>query len=88
MLSYAHLLQSKRTVDKDERHAYQPLRLRRGQLLQELVPGKKKASISAGKPVSTDGSGSDRDAAIPAGTRAEPTNSARLIDGPIAAEVR
>ena len=80
-------MQSKRTVDKDEHHAYQPLRLRRGQLLEELVPGKKKAGISAGKPVSTDGSGSgsDRDAAIPAGTRAEPTNSAKLIDGPIAA---
>ena len=78
-------MQSERTVDKDERDAYQPLRLRWGQLLEELVPGTKKAGISAGKPESTDGSGSDRGAAIPAGTRAEPTNSAKLIDGPIAA---
>ena len=37
--------------------------------------------------VSTDSSNGARDAAISASIRTEPTNSARLIDGPIASEV-
>ena len=78
-------MQSKRTVDKDEHHAYQPLRLRRGQLLEELVPGKTKAGASASNPASTDGSDGDRNTAISASIGTEPTNSDKLIDGPIAA---
>ena len=77
-----------KSVDEDELSMFQPLRLRRGQLLEGIASEKKRAGISTSYLVSTDGSNSARDAAIFASTRPEPTNSARLIDGPIAAEVR
>jgi len=76
-----HLLKS---VDEGERSTFQPLRFRRGLLPEENASEKKKmAGIYASNLVSTDSS----NAAISASIRTEPTNSARLIDGPIASEV-
>ena len=49
------------------------------------MPGKTKAGASASNPASTDGSDGDRNTAISASIGTEPTNSDKLIDGPIAA---
>jgi len=54
----------------------QPLHLRRGLILEGIALEKKKAGISASNLASTDGSDGDRDAAVSASTRIEPTNSA------------
>ena len=83
---YVHL---SKFVDEAERSTYQPLRFRRGHLLEGGIASekKKKAGIYASNLASTDGSDGARGAAISASIRTEPINSATLIDGPIAAEV-
>lgn len=75
------------SVDEDERYTYQPLRLRRGLLLEGIASEEKKGGTSTSNPVSTDGGDRNRDVTIPAGIGTQLTNAAKLIDRAIA-EVR